>query len=130
MLRVAGSGIDDDGAKQIGKLVTLEQLDLAHTWISVKGLADLAGLTNLKLLNLSRCQRLRATDMAPLAGISSLEVVSLNGCRIGDRAVDALKKLPKLKFLQLDNTDVTPAAIRMLRDTLRQARVVSPALAN
>ncbi len=43
-LAVPGCGLDDEHMRAIGNLTELEKLDLHDTWISGKGLAELAGL--------------------------------------------------------------------------------------
>ena len=62
-LAIPDSGIEDEMMGSIGKLLTLEDLDLSRTWITSKGLASLAPLSRLKKLQLNGCR----------TGASSLE---------------------------------------------------------
>ena len=61
----------------IGKLLTLEDLDLSRTWITSKGLASLAPLSRLKKLQLNGCRRLDASSLEVLAKLPHLELLAL-----------------------------------------------------
>jgi Leucine-rich repeat (LRR) protein len=110
-LELVGSGLVDDGARRIGRLTGLERLDLHDTWISRNGLTELAGLKNLRTLNLAHCRRLQGDDFAALGELSALQHVDLSQCRITDASFDklaeTLKKLKSLRTLNLTGTSVS-----------------------
>jgi serine/threonine protein kinase/Leucine-rich repeat (LRR) protein len=114
-LDVTGCGLDDEGARGIEVLTSLESLSVRDTWISGKGLAALAGLKHLKFLNLAHCRRLRTDDLAPLSELSSLEQLDLSNCRLtaasSKTLLDTLKKLKNLRTLNLMGTGVPPGHV-------------------
>jgi Leucine-rich repeat (LRR) protein len=140
-LDVSGAGIDDEGARQIGRLFGLRKLVLRQTWISGKGLADLTGLKDLQILSLSRCRRLQADDLVQLSAFGSLRYLDLSDCRITDRSFApiintspttksprgfktpsaleaALRKFRNLKVLDLGGTGVSAESLPEIRGGL------------
>jgi hypothetical protein len=107
-LDVTGSGLDDEGAHQIGRLSGLERLSIRDTWMSGKGLAALVDLKHLKVLNLQHCRRLQTEDLAPLGKLTELEQLNISECRIPlDGAskrslIGTLKQLKHLGTLRID----------------------------
>ena len=55
----------------------LQDLNLSQTWISPKGLAPLAGLANLKQLDLRSCRRIDDSAIGELAKCKALRVPSI-----------------------------------------------------
>jgi serine/threonine protein kinase/Leucine-rich repeat (LRR) protein len=123
-LDVANSGLDDDGARGIGRLASLEKLGVRGTWMSGKGLAELASLPHLKVLNLSRCRRLQSPDIECLVRFPALERLSLDNCRIDDSCLDTLKQLTKLQTLILTGTALSPHTFDLLKSALPRCHVV------
>jgi Leucine-rich repeat (LRR) protein len=107
-LELTGSGLDDEGARCVGRLTGLMELNLRDTWISRKGLEELAALKKLKTLNLGHCRRLQNEDFAVLGDFSALEQLDLSDCRITDlsfsKLAETLKKLTHLRTLILTAT--------------------------
>ena len=117
-LDLDGSGIEDEAMAPIGKLASLEDLDLSRTWITGNGLAKLTPLSRLKKLRLSGCRRLQTSALAALAKFPHLESLALNNCRLDDSAVESLKKLTSLRELFVDSTLISPAAYQALQSSL------------
>ena len=114
-LRVLGlcnCGIEDLSA--LSTLTGLESLDMGD-WVSgedeygeVRDIACLAGLTNLRKLELF-CQDI--DDLTPLAGLTALESLDISGTRVAD--LTPLAGLTALETLHIGGTrvtDLTPLA--------------------
>jgi RND family efflux transporter MFP subunit len=119
-LAVPDSGIEDEMMASIGKLGTLEDLDLSRTWITSKGLASLASLSRLKKLQLNGCRRLDASSLEPLAKLPHLELLALANWRIDETIVESLKKLTSLRQLYIQpNGGLSPGAFQALFPALQ-----------
>ncbi|HET6326529.1 MAG TPA: protein kinase [Planctomycetaceae bacterium] len=121
-LAVPGCGLDDEHMRAIGNLTELEKLDLHDTWISGKGLAELAGLKHLRYLNLSHCRRLQTDDLLRLGELTALEHLDLSNCRITEASFNSLlltlRKLKNLKTLNLTGAGITPQMLPELKGVL------------
>jgi len=84
-------GITDIGLGPVGTLAQLELLNLSGSLVSAKGVEKLAGLAQLRRLDLRGCKR------------------------IADGVAPVLQKMPALKWVNLYETAVTPAAAQALR---------------
>ena len=88
-------------------LTELEELHLHHN--SISDISPIAGLTNLKRLDLSRIDIL--SDISPLATLSNLEWLSLRDNNNSD--ISALARLTNLTWMDLagnEISDVSPLA--------------------
>ena len=74
----------------IGRLATLESLDLNYTPIGNAGIARLSGLTNLADLSLDSVE-LTDAGVAPLAGLRSLRQLDLYHTLVTDKGFEQLK---------------------------------------
>jgi Leucine-rich repeat (LRR) protein len=82
----------------IGKLASLESLDIDHTRITDAGLAKLAGLTKLTALTLDSVD-LTDAGVAHLAGIGSLRELDLYHTLVTDKGFEQLQKaLPNCRI--------------------------------
>ncbi len=126
-LDVSNSGLDDDGARQIGRLNGLEILGIRGTWISGKGLAELTNLKHLKVLNLAHCRRLYGDDWLRLGDCPSLEDLNLSDCRINEASFNSLmltlRKLKNLKTLDLSGTEMTPQMLPEFKGVRPQLQI-------
>lgn len=84
-------GITDIGLDPVATLAQLESLNLSGSPVSAKGIEKLAGLTRLRRLDLRGCKR------------------------IADGVTPVLQKMPALKWVNLSETSITPAAAQALR---------------
>ncbi len=89
---------------------SLHAVDLRHSDITGRGLAYLAGKA-LKVLILTRCDRLQAADLQVLRTLPSLEILVLRGLPLGDRGLPYLEGLPRLRRLDLYGGAVTDAGV-------------------
>jgi Leucine-rich repeat (LRR) protein len=87
----------DAGLKELGRLKTLQSLDLTGTPVTEKGLKELAGLKNLQELNLSYTGVEDAT-LKQLKNLKKLQTLSLN--RVTDTTLRTLREIGLLHALQ------------------------------
>ena len=124
-LTVGGSSqFADAGMAAVATLKGLKGFRTWHTGVTLEGVRQLSALKNLTSLTLG--QRLSYTppttladDCLPvLAGLTSLESLSLTEARLSLPAVLQLKKLPKLKRLNLDGIDMPESDLAALKKEL------------
>jgi hypothetical protein len=72
---------------------------------------------NVVLANLADCDQ-PAEYIDAIARLPSLETLVVGGAAFGDDQLAALRKLTTLRWLVLDSTRVTPAAVEALRESL------------
>ena len=85
---------------EVERFTELERLDLSGN--SITNVSPLAGLVNLRVLDLSNNQ---VSNLWSLSGLYNLERLNLSGNKVID--VQALAWLPNLKVLLLDRNDIT-----------------------
>lgn len=135
-LLMEGSQISDGGMKELRSMTSLENVSLSPG-ITDQGLAPLAELKNLKVLNLSdhitdagvpylvRIESLES--VGPLTGVTgqgleqltklkNLSGLSLFNAPITDADLDHLKQFAKLTHLTLSGTKITDAGLLKLAE--------------
>jgi hypothetical protein len=121
-LTVAGSTeFGDAGMAAVATIGTLKGFRTWHSGVTVEGVKKLVALK--QLANLTLGQRLAYTPpttlsdaaVAALADCSSLESLSLQEARLTLSALGQLKKLSKLKHLNLDGIDIPEADVTALK---------------
>jgi hypothetical protein len=129
-LTVAGLSMGDDGFVEIGQLKSLRELRTWHTYrtdASHTEIAKLPALTSLKL-----GQRLPRGGVAPcltdkslstIAKMTTLESLEIGEAQFTLAALKQLRRLPNLKRLKIDRTDISVAEIDMLRAELPGVKV-------
>src|SRR4029079_12410512 len=90
--------INDDDLWNIGKLKSLEQLDLECTKITDAGDAPLADLKNLRYLPLGGT-KISDEALKTSGRLTKLEELLLTGTSIGDSGVGYLCDLPSVRSL-------------------------------
>lgn len=91
-----GTRTTDAGLAHLGKIPTLEVLQLPETAVTDAGLAHLKPLTRLQKLGLLNCKRITDAGLVHLRGLQSLRDVSVYGTEVTERGVADLQKyLPK-----------------------------------
>lgn len=123
--------VDDKGAAFLGELRGLKHLNLSRVpygerrgdvgLITDAGMKHLAGLTQIRILNLSETG-ISDGGLRHLKGMMDLEELVLSSTAITDAGLEHLKALRSLKFLSLD-TGVTPAGLQGLRVALPQLHI-------
>jgi internalin A len=97
----------------------LQSLNLHDTKVTDAGLKELAGMKNLRKLNLSGCRsddRAKVTDagLKELAGHKNLQWLDLSYTQVTDAGLKELAGLKSLKELDLRVTKVTDAGLKEL----------------
>ena len=116
-LTVEGPSIDDSLAPKIAEQAGLEFLSVQATLIGDDGIAQLAGLKFLKVVDLRLCSLVTDKALETLATMPELRAVRVSGTNVTDAGIAALFELPRLSELDLRNCrGVTKAAIEKLAD--------------
>ena len=116
-LTVEGPSIDDSLVPKIAEQAGLEFLSVQATLIGDEGIAQLAGLKFLKVIDLRLCSLVTDKALETLATMPELRAVRVSGTNVTDAGIAALLKLPKLSELDLRNCrGVTKAAIEKLAE--------------
>jgi Leucine-rich repeat (LRR) protein len=98
----------------VGRLSSLEKLDLGDGVIEDDDLTNVTGLTELSSLVLSRA-RITDAGLVHLSGLANLSKLNLRGTRITDAGLEQLKGLKKLSYLDLRFTRVTDEGLKHLK---------------
>ena len=104
-------------------VANLVELDLGTVQFTDADLAQLAGLTNLRVLHLEKTATADA-QLAQLKGLKSLAYLNLYGTQVTDAGIPQLSGLTNLKSLYVFETAVTDAGIAALKQALPNVRVV------
>jgi hypothetical protein len=112
-LFLAGTEVDDDGMAALARLANLSILDLCQTKITDRGLEPLSQLTNLEELNLART-KVGNAGLPRLKNLNSLTCLELSETSVTDAGLSSLTSLKKLKFLGLKKTRITNAGLSTL----------------
>jgi hypothetical protein len=117
------SPVTDDQLALLKEFPELRQLDLQYTKVSDRGLAHLAGLTQLEYLCLYQCTGFTDAGLAHLKKLTKLRELLLNGTKVSDGAVKHLAGLTSLEHVYLGGgTKVTPEGYRSLRQKLPKTK--------
>jgi hypothetical protein len=116
--------VTDAGLATLAGLTTLKVLEMANSTVTSAGLAHLSELIGLERLTLTGCGRLTGEGLAHLRGLERLRNLDLSFCEsIDDSVWQSLAALPRLEFLGLAGTRVTDAGIPFL-ERLTKLRVL------
>ncbi len=85
--------------------------------VTDEGLAHVAKIDSLKVLEISDCGAITDAGMAYLSTMSGLETFEMPNSAIGDEGVAHLSKLPRVKTLVMDGTRMTDKSLEYLRST-------------
>lgn len=121
-----GSPFTDAGMEAVARLPHLKDLRVWHTMNTDAGTAKLKDATNLRSVWLAPQFTTRITDesLARLADVKSLEEVRITETKLTwDAGLQHLIALPKLKKLNLDETDITDADLAKLKEELPKVEV-------
>ncbi|MBC7852148.1 MAG: hypothetical protein IAF94_01830 [Pirellulaceae bacterium] len=113
-LRIPGHpGVTDQSLKTIGKLNSLELLELTKTSISDQGLVELAHLSKLRLLQLTGTA-ITSQGMEHLRPLQSLQMLSIDHTNVDDSGLATIAELRGLGFISLSNTKVRGGGLAAL----------------
>jgi Leucine-rich repeat (LRR) protein len=120
-LVLSETSFGDEGLSHL-KDLGLEHLDLWNTSVTDTGVANLAGMSQLRWLNLDG---LNLTDAAAksLAGLTNLESLNLSNNAITDAGLEQLCSLKNLKSLSLEFTQVTDEGVKKLKEALPKLKI-------
>jgi hypothetical protein len=108
--------VTDDDLILIGRLKEVTLISLGSTRISDAGLEHLRGLPLLHNLNISDT-RITAAGLRVLQDPPSLDMLNLNNLKtVDDRALEYVRGLTKLQWLDLGGTSIGPSAPSRLSD--------------
>jgi hypothetical protein len=85
----------------------LERLSLEGTACDGEILKQVAKLARLKELDLTGCA-IDDDSLEAMAGHSQLETLWLSKTQVSDAAIETLGKLPRLKFCEIEGTNISP----------------------
>lgn len=114
--------IDDAALGPIGKLTSLERLNLWRVPVGDAGIAHLAPLVKLRWLNLDNTQ-LTDTGLTALADMQALAFLHVGSTAVSNAGIDRLAALPALREVHLTRTAVDATGAATLRARLPEAKV-------
>jgi len=138
-LQLKECGIEKTDFPLIGQLRDLETLDLYGVEMDAEDMRHLGGLTNLRVLVLSRTRtsgsclvhlggmqkleslavRLNSVgddDLRHLRGLTALRHLDLSCTRIGDAGLKHIAAMRQIETLRLGDTDITDKGLRQLEN--------------
>ena len=98
--------LQPDDLCKLGKITSLERLNLSQSAITREGTGFLKDLVNLKQLDLSNT-RIMSTSLNPLRGAPNLEELDISNTAVNDSILSILPKLPALKRVKVVGTDLS-----------------------
>jgi hypothetical protein len=101
--------------KEIASFKRLESLSLWGTSVDDDDIERLAGLENLRAIDLSFTD-VTGGSLRTLSSMKRLVSVRLEGCDVRDEHLSALAEMPQLGMLYLGRTKVTDAGLKPLRE--------------
>ncbi len=117
---------DDAMLDQVSRLKHLEVLKIRDDYevfsdkqvkVTDEGLANVARIDSLKVLEISDCGAITDAGMSYLSSMPNLETFEMPNSSIGDEGVAHLSKLPGLKTLVMNGTRMTNTSLESLRTT-------------
>ena len=105
----------DEGMKYVGEVEGLWHLSMMRNRVTGAGLAAIAGLRELQLLDLWDV-RVGDEDMKHLLGMTALNHLELRGTDVTDAGVEVLVGISSLRNLSLRETAVTDGAVEWLAE--------------
>ncbi|MBY0227833.1 MAG: hypothetical protein K2W96_00995 [Gemmataceae bacterium] len=113
-LELNRAAVPDEGLASIGKLAKLERLLLRTCKAKSAAFKHLAGLKELRTLDLGSCAGLDDKALAHLEGLSKLETLLLPEAKITDAGLASIAKLSSLRTLDLGGIALGDAGVKKL----------------
>ncbi len=112
-LRLTGFQLSDQEMTFLDKLDCLEELTFVRCRLGNGTLSQLAGLKNLKSLNLHG-SNVNSLALANIQGLTALTELNLSGTAIDGAALASLRGLSNLQGLDLDRTAIDDSGLAVL----------------
>lgn len=122
-LEISSTHVGDRGLRYLAKHTHLESLWLFLDCLTDAGLAHLAGLTELKVLRLARCERVTGAGFRHLKKLSKLRELEARGLPIADASLVHLSGLKNLEYLNLRETKLVGPGFKSLAGLSRLTRL-------
>ena len=116
-IRAASHPATDEDLAAIGRLASLERLNLGNGQFTEQGLAQLRGLNRLELLRI-RAPGLTDAALAEIAQLPSLRFLHLIDVPVTDAGIAHLHSMTGLESLYLDGGRATDAGLQSLLEAL------------
>lgn len=120
------ASLDDTALEPVGLLSQLERLNLWRVPVGDEGIRHLAGLRNMKWLNLDNTL-LTDSGLGVVAGMPALATLHIGSTAVSNAGIKHLMKLSSLREVFLARTAVDAAGVATLRKALPGATVVDTA---
>jgi hypothetical protein len=111
VLSFGRSRLTDAGLANLKDMTELEELYLLESEVGDEGLRIVAGMTNLRTLDLQGCKRVTDKGLAYIDGLSELRGLDLGETSVTDAGLANLHGLRNLESLCIDNTDITDGGL-------------------
>ena len=112
---------------RLSQLDELEELELVGLEVDLRSCNQIAQLSNLRELDLSRTTISDAGVRALSEGVPALETLTLDYCqRLSDAAMEPIAKLSNLKELSILGSNVSPSGVELLAGAKLERIQVSP----
>ncbi|MCO8124060.1 hypothetical protein NHH03_20115 [Stieleria sp. TO1_6] len=130
---LSGTALTDAELKNVGRISSLENLDLRGCGVTDLGLATLTDLGHLKSIKFSGSDGVtQVTDVGleKLSALKTLKVIALDFLPISDKGLKSIAKLTELRELYLAGTKITDASASTIGSfsQLSKLRVASTAI--
>lgn len=109
-LELTGLPVTDEHMKTVRKMSKINSLVLTGTQVTDEGLKTAAGLS-LNTLYVDKA-KLTGAALQTLGGISGLEILDISGLDLSD--ISPLKRLSKLEWLIMDNSNISSEAMDVI----------------
>ena len=106
--------VTPEAIKTLSKFRNLESLSLWGTTVTNDDIRQLAGLSNLRMIDLAFTD-VTGESLRTLSSLKKLVSVRLEGCDVKDEHLVPLAEMPQLAMLYLGRTKVTDAGLKHLR---------------
>ncbi len=104
----------DEGAQLLAQFPELQDVQIAGSPITGRGLRVIAQLPRVNRLNLSDCKALTDSDIAVVGDLYELTSLSLDGTAAGDEAAAGIARLNYLRDLHIGSVHLSDAGLRKL----------------
>ena len=112
---LAQSTVTDDGLEAVGRISTLENLDLRECAIGDQGLSYLGKLNRLKSIKLSGkggTTRVSDAGLDSISGLQSLKVIALDFLPVTDEGLQSISGLSQMRELYLADPETMLGILR------------------